>query len=308
MEIDVDEYKLYKTDWLQEPTAVLKNEEMTLAKAQIRAGDLLMLKSKDYTVASEQITVHLYLTPSGLPGEDTYAQDLVVPFDLHLADFRTRVYSLSLLPPEICPSVDYVRLRERTKTGHYGRIYREDSKSLKNLHISYNSEIVIQSVPGPIPPGLSLFLCIRDHVSHTTSKPKEFFFEGSANPTIDDMYSFAISGLGLDWSVSDVVLGKYVPHMFVWEVIEDQRGREERGTLMGSAPVKGTGGIYNLKKAPVNLKEGDMLVIRLREGLEEDDFDSEELRVRREAYQAGKPTPKPGKKGRKEKPVQILAK
>lgn len=307
LDIDVDQYKLYKTDWLQEPTTLLKNEEQTLTKAQIKAGDLLVLKTLDYTVASEQITIHLYVTETGIPGEDRPSQDLTVPFDLHLGEFRTRIFSLALLP---AASAECIQLRERTKTGHYGRLYREEAKSLKNLHISYNSEIVVQALASPPPysQGLSLFLCIRDSISKTTTRPKECLFEGRPSPTIDDMYSFVIASLGLEWNINDVMLAKYVPHQFSWEVIEDDRETASRGNLLGNPPTKASGGIYNLKKSPVNLKEGDMLVIRKVSESQEDDFYCEGDKARREAFMASKPGGKSNRSAKKEKSVQILAK
>lgn len=275
----------------------------------MKAGDLLVLKTLDYTIASEQITVHLYVTETGIPGEDRPGPDLMVPFDLHLSELRTRIFSLPLFT-DTPASADCLQLRERTKTGHYGRIYREEAKSLKNLHISYNSEIVVQalSAPAPYSQGLSLFLCVRDSVAKTTTRPREYLFEGRPSPTVDDMYSFAVTSLRLDWDITDVMLAKYVPHQFSWEVIEDDRETARRGNLLGNPPAKASGGIYNLKKAPVNLKEGDMLVIRKVSESEEDDFYCEGDKARREAYMASKPSGKATRKSKKEKPVQILAK
>ena len=303
---------MYKTDWLREPTTLLKNEQEQVGKAGVRPGDLLLVQSKDFVVASEQVTLHLYVTLTGLPGEDTLTQDLMVPFDLHLGELRTRIFSLDLFTPP-AKSSECIRLRERTKTGHYGKIYREDGKSLKTLKISYGSEVVCQAFEEPeqYTSGLGLFVSVRDSAARTTSKPKECTFDGSPNPTIDDLYSFVLSVTDLPWNLCDLALAKYVPHMFTWEPIDDPREASQRGSLLGTPSTKSKSGIYNLKKSPVNLKEGDLIAVKhtLDDPGNTDDFSCEGDRVRREEVAAEKRASQKGDQRRKNKEggVRILA-
>ncbi len=46
LNVDPQQYSLYKTDWMDDPRQCLKNDKHSMKKEHVRSGDLLILKNK----------------------------------------------------------------------------------------------------------------------------------------------------------------------------------------------------------------------------------------------------------------------
>eukprot|EP00358_Blepharisma_japonicum_P007326 CAMPEP_0202945156 /NCGR_PEP_ID=MMETSP1395-20130829/6110_1 /ASSEMBLY_ACC=CAM_ASM_000871 /TAXON_ID=5961 /ORGANISM="Blepharisma japonicum, Strain Stock R1072" /LENGTH=107 /DNA_ID=CAMNT_0049644825 /DNA_START=3064 /DNA_END=3387 /DNA_ORIENTATION=+ len=104
-------------------------------------------------------------------------------------------------------------------------------------------------------------------------------------------------------------MAKYKSHSFDWEIIKDERSPNERGSLINVKNNKSGVGIYNLKKAPVLLKEGDLIAVKFNgdDPMGVDDFGCEVDQVLKEEYRKrqngdGKKAPK---KAKPEKAIKI---
>ena len=70
--------------------------------------------------------------------------------------------------------------------------------------------------------------------------------------------------LDQDFDLKEVTLAVYKPHKFEWEVVKDKRPRDEKGELLCAAPLdpRNAKGLYNVRKPPVLLKDGEIIAIR----------------------------------------------
>ena len=87
---------------------------------------------------------------------------------------------------------------------------------------------------------------------------------GAVCPTIDHLISACIDALNVETDIKNVTLAVYRPHRFEWEVVKDKRPRDERGELLCKEPLdpRHAKGLYNVRKPPVLLKDGEIIAIR----------------------------------------------
>jgi hypothetical protein len=270
----------------------LKNDNESLQKVMVRSGDFILVLPATTVLGSEQIKLRLWKSETGLPDSSGFLQELTVCHDLTVTELKQLLMSL----PELsAPAPEYLRIRERNKLGFQGRVLRESSKSLRKLNYTVSADFLIQVLPMPeqLPANaLSLFACERLVPLMDFGPFREVLLDVGASPNIDQLYEAVLTALELPWPRSGVTIAKYVPHEFGWETIKDARSPAERGNLITTKVAKGkaaaVAGIYNLKKAPVNLKEGDLLAVRLDSTAGEDDFQSERDMQARDLYLAAK--------------------
>jgi len=78
----------------------------------------------------EKLKLSLHFTTSGISSDSLYMQDTEVSKEFTLNELKEILMDLR---PEIAsaPSVDFIRLREKSGNMFFGRILREPSKTLK---------------------------------------------------------------------------------------------------------------------------------------------------------------------------------
>mmetsp|Transcript_13245 Transcript_13245/g.24821 ORF Transcript_13245/g.24821 Transcript_13245/m.24821 type:complete len:1121 (+) Transcript_13245:1588-4950(+) len=289
LELEISDFKFCKTDWLRDPAFILKNDNETLMKAMVKSGDFILVVPNTTVLAAEQVKIQLWKSETGLPDSSVFLQEVTVSHETTVNELK----QILLTIPELnAPAPEYLRLRERTKFGFPGRILKEAGKSLRKINITVAANIVAQILTSPEQlsnNSLSLFVCERLSRDRDFGSFKEILLDVGASPNIDQLYDAVLRGLELDWPIADVTLAKYVPHEFIWDVMKDSRKPGERGSLLQRKVGKGTevAGIFNLRKAPINLKEGDLIAIRLNSISEGDDFQSEKDLLAREIWLKG---------------------
>ena len=287
--IDMKNYKIYRTDWLREPISVLKNEEQTLQKAVLKDADLLLIKPLDEVLATEMVKLNLFISRTGTPGDCKPLADISVNEETTLAELKQQVFNLpEVYQADKTPS--QIRIRERTNTYWFGKVYREDSKSLKKLNIGFGATLVVQLLNSPdtsSQTALHLFVAERLVEQKEIGPMVSCVFEGGPTPNVDKLYKFCLETLGKDWNLRDVTLAKFVAHKFEWQVVEDQRDPSEKGSLLNQVKAaKSAQGIYNLRKGPFQLKDGDLIALR-NEQLNisgQDDFQCVSDKKKKEEY------------------------
>jgi hypothetical protein len=158
--LDPETFKLYKADWLREPSLFLKNDSQKLEKVGVRSSDLILAVPLDVVFASELIKVELWVTETGLPSSLTFVKDVMVNSELPFDDLKT------LLAAEVGATdapLTHIRLRELGKFKQFGKIYREGNKSISKLGIGTDKQLVLQVLAAPeeLGPNDIVFLCCR---------------------------------------------------------------------------------------------------------------------------------------------------
>lgn len=302
-----DGFKMYRTDWLKEPISALKQENYTLFKAAVKDGDLLLAKPIDTVLDTEMVKMFIYINTTESPCDIKQTFELSLPEDTQLKQLKEMLLSNQEINPRSLP---FMRIREVTKTLWPGKVYKEDSKGLKKLSISFGANLLAEpketADPGSFT-GIYIYLCERNTIEKKIENIVSSFFDAGGCPNIDHLYDFAIKKLGKDWDIGKITLARFKSQSFEWEIIKDDRKAEERGKLLG-AKANNTGqGIYNLKKGPYFLKDGDLITVKFNGDEEnDDDFVCEgDAKAREEYFKRKQASKKTNRPARPEKSIKI---
>lgn len=133
--VDPNKYTLYKVDAFEEPTNPLRRIKQPLKKSNVTTGDLLILKSEKDINPAEKLKLSLHFTFSGLSEDSKYLEDIEICKDYTLNDLKQIVMDLpsltALVGTDAVKSEAHMRIREKTFSGFFGRIFRETNKTLK---------------------------------------------------------------------------------------------------------------------------------------------------------------------------------
>jgi len=183
-------------------------------------------------------------------------------------------------------------VREKQRNMFFGRILRDQAgdKTLKNLSISNNAQLVIQVLAEPEyldPNTIILLACRRNLADHTYNQKVEFKFTFPEKdvPKIPELAAQCKIHLGLA-PTDRVSIAKYIPHAFEWrwlnpdEVIVEKKGKKSKTEIKFAASEA------DLRKAPFLLKDGDIIGIRVdtEAGAEADDFQTEADAIAKEDF------------------------
>lgn len=304
-----DQYKLYRTDWLKEPISALKQENYTLFKAAVKDGDLLLARTSDTVLDTEMLKLHIYVSPGGLPMDIQFISEISVSEDTTLKKLKEILNDTQGANEE---KKGVLRVRELMKTLWPGKVYKDDHKSLKKLSISFGANLLIEWVDCDEVTsytGAHIYIAIRNLAEKKIQDIIPCYFDGGATPNIDHLYQFVLRILKKDWELSDITLAKFKSQNFEWEIIKDPRQAEEKGNLLNVRPSNTSQGIYNLKKQPYLIKDGDLIAVRYdkEEGATEDNFVCMTDAANREEYLKRKiASKKPGKGKREARPEKSI--
>ena len=97
------------------------------------SGELLILKSNQDLEASEKFKLFINQTFSGLSDDSHFLDDIEVPKDITLGELKDLLLDMPSLAEQArsIENHNFVRVREKTWNGFFGRIFRENEKTLK---------------------------------------------------------------------------------------------------------------------------------------------------------------------------------
>lgn len=104
------------------------------------------MKSDIDLLPHEKFKMSVHLTNSGLSDDSTYLEDIDVPREFTLAELKEVILDLSTMSSFSVSALNhkFVRVREKQSNGFFGRIFREDTKTLKQHGIKDRCSLVIQ--------------------------------------------------------------------------------------------------------------------------------------------------------------------
>ncbi len=217
--VDPAKYTLFKVDAFDEPTNPLRRLKQPLKKSNVTTGELLILKSEKDISSAEKLKLSLHFTSSGLSEDSKYLEDIDICKDFTLNDLKQIIMDLPSLAKMVgadgVKTEAHLRIREKTFSGFFGRIFRESNKTLKQINVKDHSSLVVQILAEPEcleNNTFILFYARRDIISKTYSQFQEVKFAGTR---IRDLKSKAREIYCLDEDLK-VELAKHVPHQFMW--------------------------------------------------------------------------------------------
>lgn len=151
--VNPSKYTFYKVDAFEEPIMPIRRVKLPLKKSNVNTGDLLVLKSEKDLSPDEKLKLSLHFTNTGLSEDSKYLEDIEICREFTLNDLKQIVMDLPSLGkfvgPEGVKSEAHMRIREKTFSGFFGRIFREANKTLKQHNVKDHSSLVIQVLPEP---------------------------------------------------------------------------------------------------------------------------------------------------------------
>lgn len=145
-EMDSEKHTLYRVDAFDEPSFAVRRVGVTFNKNNVSSGDLLVLKSDKDLDASEKFKLSVHQTASGLSEDSQYLEDIDVPRELTLGELKDYLLDMPSLAEsgKNLENQNFIRIREKTYNGFFGRIFRENTKTLKQHGIKDRGSLVIQ--------------------------------------------------------------------------------------------------------------------------------------------------------------------
>ena len=106
---------------------------MTFKSNKVFSGDLLVLRGNKDCDPSDVMKLSVHLTNTGLSDDSKYLQDVEVMKEMTLDDLKEQLMDLPALHPltSHLQNPNFLRVREKTYNGFFGRIFREPKKTLK---------------------------------------------------------------------------------------------------------------------------------------------------------------------------------
>lgn len=128
-------------------------------------------------------------------------------------------YTKDLAGPE------YLRVREKNHNGFFGRIFREDKKTIKQNNIKDRSTIVVQVLSEPEvleKDNFVLWFCRRDCDNRTYRDKKEIVFSGKR---LEALQTKALEVFGEEDNFTgvgpaEIQISKHEPHNYRWMYID----------------------------------------------------------------------------------------
>jgi hypothetical protein len=272
--VNPSKYTFYKVDAFEEPIMPIRRVKLPLGKSNVRTGDLLVLKSEKDMSPEEKLKLSLHFTSTGLSEDSRYLEDIEICREFTLNDLKQIVMDLPSLAKFIGPdgvkSEGHMRVREKTFSGFFGRIFREANKTLKQHNVKDHSSLVIQILPEPEQldnNSFILFFARRDITTKTYVQTVEVKFGGHH---IRELKQTAREVFGIQEELQ-VELAKHVPHQFEWkwldedEKVEIKAGGKKKGGKMQNLKQIHRAGDLDVKVFPVLLKDGDLIGVRVGE-------------------------------------------
>mmetsp|Transcript_24293 Transcript_24293/g.27558 ORF Transcript_24293/g.27558 Transcript_24293/m.27558 type:complete len:1186 (-) Transcript_24293:154-3711(-) len=284
--LDPAEHKLYTTDWADDPSNPLVKENISIRKAKISDGSLILIKPKGEFTTAELYHLRFFLTKTGHHEDCTEFGTLTVQNSITLRELKEKIIALELFPEQNLSSTKRLRLRERTKLNFFGKIYRGEEFTLKKIGMNPDARIVCQILPEEEDLDvrtLVLLAARRDVEKRDYHEPKEIIFTFSQMPNIADLRS-KLAELAPGASPEDIQCAKYFPYLFEWHHLDESVYNQDTANQKRK---KKNDPLLNLKKAPILMEDGDLIGYRLKTDHPdiEDDFQREKDKELKKKYE-----------------------
>ena len=170
-------------------------------------------------------------------------------------------------------NMKFIRVREKTESGFFGKIFRDNSKTLKQLGISDQDALVIQLLDEAEDlnaDDLVLTLSKRDSRKRIYTDSKQVKLVAATR--INDILLKAVELFGKsDSTVNTIKLVKHLPEEFKWQVLNPD---ETFSYKQKKKKIKRRAGDMDLQKAPWLITDGAHIGV-IVESSEFDDFQTE---------------------------------
>lgn len=143
--LDPKEHKLYRTDWLGDPTRPITRENQTLFQSNFAAEETLCLRDNASPTDQELIHFNISITKTGSPEDCTDAKiSLKCEETATLAQLKEKILDVPAIK-ELAGGKNYkhLRVRELKRDYMFGAVLREHDKSLKTNNIT-DCNLVVQ--------------------------------------------------------------------------------------------------------------------------------------------------------------------
>ena len=187
-----------------------------------------------------------------------------------LRDMKEQLMDLASLHPltKHLEGTEFIRVREKNHNGFFGRIFRDDKKSLKQNNIKDRSTVVVQILTEPetlTKDQFVLWLCRRDCETNTYRDKREIVFSGKKleHLQLAALETFGHEEVMQDVKPEDISIAKHEPHNYRWlyidpnETITEKNKKGKTGKTFKLSEI-------DLIRNPILLKDGDEIGVRVK--------------------------------------------
>lgn len=143
---------------------------------------------------------------------------------------------------------------------YFGRILRDNKKTLKQLNVKDRTSIVVQVLDEPEvlePDTYVLLFSQRDVANQTYINQREVRFKGTKLSELRDKAREVFEVQDNE----EVEIAKHVPHAFEWKWLQEDEIVSEKRKKNKTVEIRV--GDQDLKKFPILLKDGDQIGVRI---------------------------------------------
>ncbi|KAL4475202.1 hypothetical protein ABPG72_018859 [Tetrahymena utriculariae] len=324
LELDPQEYFVYKVDENEQPSTCVKREGQLLNSSNLKKCTLFYLISITQNVGVSEQEYVLYYYPDDNDANSVYIGQIILNKNLTVDEIKDTIAQNDKLRELTLHLIDKlekdnIRLREMRKNHQMGMILKKSDKKFGKIVGSSIEVLCVQiKTQKEVLEEDDLVLQLRKRKVDTQSYEEnvEFIFKAGKAPTISDLKKEIINFLKLEITEDEIDIAKHYINQFEWreinlktiqkykesqlKAITKKKGKKKKGASSKSQasnqqnqPPQESELIdiqEDLKKSPYLLKDGDQIGYRLKsENLDgKDDFQTEQDKENKKIYQTKK--------------------
>ncbi|KAL4452820.1 hypothetical protein ABPG74_002385 [Tetrahymena malaccensis] len=324
LELDPQEYFVYKVDESEQPSTCVKREGQLLNSSNLKKCTLFYLISITQNVGVSEQEYVLYYYPDDNDANSVYVGQIVLNKNLTVDEIKEIITQNEKLREHTLHLIDKlekdnIRLREMRKNHQMGTILKKSDKKFGKIVGSSIEVLCVQiKIQKEVLEEDDLVLQLRKRKVETQSYEEnvEFIFKAGKAPTINDLKREIIKHLNLEITEDEIDIAKHYINQFEWreinlktiqkykesqlKAITKKKGKKKKGASSKSQTQNQQNQPpqeselndiqEDLKKSPYLLKDGDEIGYRLKsENLEgKDDFQTEQDKENKKIYQTKK--------------------
>ncbi|XP_022306322.2 ubiquitin carboxyl-terminal hydrolase 40-like [Crassostrea virginica] len=314
LQITDQSWHLRRTNWCGEAADVLTDLESTLEHSQVKDGDLLileqgrippkgyigpeiwlypMLDTAQHSSKSGFLSwlstgiQNLWNSSSGneLSGNQKQALlvgEIEVSLDMTLDDLKLQVMTLPAIVDLGVPTVEFLRIRV-IEDGYLTTVLKGGSQTLRRLRLQSCRKLAVQILPQEEDLSVNhivLEVCQKIPETKTYGPGQEVIWNTSQGATAHSLKQVIADAFLIP--VEHILVAKHFPKKHEWLIIKEQQKKSQ-----GKGGKKKTPQKSNLRQAPFNIQDGDVLGVKNLQydplcpedfNTEEDDRGQEELK------------------------------
>jgi hypothetical protein len=277
-------FTLFRYDAFGAPGFAIRKEKAGWIKNNVSSGDVLALCSNDGLSADNKFHLSIHATNTGFSDDCKFLGEIDVSKTLKLDDLREQIATMNHFQERgRTVANECMRLRDLNPANRYfGRIHRDQEKTLQNIGIKNKGHIVVQVLDEPEQLDAQtsvLLLCRRQVEARTYSEkiPHKYTYSSAdKHPTIQSLKASCREFFNLA-SGEHIDLCKFIPWEFEWRFLDPNQMVEERMGKKGKKKQLVKAGNMDLRKFPHFLNDGDIIGVRIgaENTNQEDDFQTD---------------------------------